>query len=165
MNLQSRIECILVFLSPVFINVLFDFIGYVKYRSMKKVFVSKILRIICYVGAFISLFAFLSNLIDYVIGNDWFLIMMFVCYTVLNIVFVLMRNEKIVYNESTGDIICFVNFKCHKFHVCEITRLYDSDEFLDIYLGGKRIRYRNDFLCKINEFTLFVRKNSRAYYG
>lgn len=165
MNWSLFLNYYLIFLLPVFINLLFEFIGYAKHHSMKKVFVSKILRIICYVGSFVALFAFLSNLIDYNVGNDWFLLMMFICYLGLNIILVILRYEKIVYNESNGNVICFVNFKHYKFQIQEVTRIYYSDEFLDIYLGDKRIRYRNDFLCKINDFISFTKQNSKAYYG
>jgi hypothetical protein len=165
MNWSLFFNYYLIFLLPVFINLLLDFIGYIKHHSKKKVYVSKILRTICYIGAFFALFTFLSNLIDYVIGNDWFLLMMFICYLTLNIIFVILRDEKIVYNETNGDVICFVNFKHYKFQIQEVTRIYYSDEFLDIYLGDKRIRYRNDFLCKIDDFIAFVKQNSKAYYG
>ena len=101
----------LIFLTPIFTNLFFDFIQFIKYRSMRKVFVSKTLKTICYVASFIALFAFLSNLIDYIQGNDWFVFMMFSIYLILNFVLIILRNERIVYNKSTGAIICSINFK------------------------------------------------------
>ena len=112
-----------------------------------------------------ALFGFLSNLIDYVTGNDWFLLMMLTCYVVLNVILIILRNEKILYNQSTGVIICKVNFKRYKFQVQGVTRIYCSNEFLDLYLGNKRIRYRNNFLCRVDEFLEYVQQNSKAYYG
>ena len=155
----------LIFLIPLFINALLSFIQFIKYHSYKKVFVSKTMQVICYSASFIALFGFLSNLIDYVTGNDWFLLMMLTCYIVLNVILVIIRNEKIIYNQSTGVIICKVNFKRYKFQVQEITRIYCSNEFLDLYLGNKRIRYRNSFLCRTDEFLGYVKQNSKAYHG
>ena len=92
----------LIFLIPIFINILFTFIQFIKYHSYNKVFVSKTLQVICYSATFFALFGFLSNLIDYVTGNDWFLLMMLTCYVVLNVILIILRNEKILYNQSTG---------------------------------------------------------------
>ena len=155
----------LIFLIPIFINVLFTFIQFIKYHSYNKVFVSKTLQVICYSATFFALFGFLSNLIDYVTGNDWFLLMMLTCYVVLNVILIILRNEKILYNQSTGVIICKFNFKRYKFQVQGVTRIYCSNEFLDLYLGNKRIRYRNNFLCRVDEFLEYVQQNSMAYYG
>ena len=91
--------------------------------------------------------------------------MMFSIYLILNFVLIILRNERIVYNKSTGAIICSINFKRYEFHVQEVTRIYYGNEFLDIYLDKKRIRYRNDFLCKIPCFVSFIKENSKAYYG
>ena len=70
-----------------------------------------------------------------------------------------MYNETIIYNKDSGDIICTVNFRKTKSNISEITRYNFSDEFIDIYINEKRIRYRNKFLTGTSEFEQHIKEH------
>ena len=100
----------------------------------------------------------LANYIDGFDSDDsWFVPMMFVCYILMIVFCFIMYFERIIYNKSSGDVVCSINLKKIKFNVSEITRYNFSDEFIDIYIKEKRIRYRNNFLTGTSEFEQYIK--------
>ncbi len=131
----------------------------IKHKKYKSVRVSKILFAVCFVGAFVSVFAFASNLYAYVTDGDvlWFVIMMGIVYLGMNVCLFLMHREKIFYSEAEDNIILIKGFKKIKAYKKQITRFYLSDEYIDFYIGDERIRYGNNFLTGTLELNDFVK--------
>lgn len=87
----------------------------------------------------------------------WFVVMMFVSYIVLSVTLIEIHNERIIYPVNGDEV--FISIKLHKEQIKkkEITRVYASDTYLDIYVGKRRIRYGNNFLVGDFEFESFVK--------
>lgn len=151
----------LIFISPSVILILISAFDRLKHRKLKSVRVYAGLTAICHIGSFVALFASLSNGLAYFYSKDselWFVITMSVCYIGLISVLIMIHDERIIYSIDSGDILAHKNFKSNRFNVSEITRIYLSDEYLDIYLGKKRIRYGNNFLKDAEDFESFVKE-------
>ncbi len=140
------------FLSEIIINT--------KHKKYKSVKVSKVLFTVCFLGAFVSVFAFASNLYAYVTDGDvlWFVIMMGIVYLGMNVCLFVMHREKIFYSEAEDNIILIKGFKKIELDRKDITRFYLSDEYIDFYVGNERIRYGNNFLTGTLELNSYMKK-------
>lgn len=117
---------------------------------------SLILTIIVFISTFIGEFAFLANF--YTLSFN----VLFGCTYVVSVVSLyILCHEKIIYNLKTKEITAYTKLRKTKFHVSSITRINSSNEFLDIYIGEKRIRYGNLFITGEIEFVQYV-KNQRT---
>ena len=144
---------------PIIFLASINIIDRIKFRDCCSVRISGILNSICILSLFVSLLGWLANYIDGFDSDDsWFVPMMFTCYILMIVFCLIMYYERIIYNKSSGDIVCSINFKKTKFNVSEITRYNFSDEFIDIYIKEKRIRYRNNFLRGISEFEQYIKE-------
>ena len=144
---------------PIIFLASINIIDRIKFRDCCSVRISGILNSICILSLFISLLGWLANYIDGFDSDDsWFVPMMFTCYILMIVFCLIMYYERIIYNKSSGDIVCSINFKKTKFNVSEITRYNFSDEFIDIYIKEKRIRYRNNFLRGTSEFEQYIKE-------
>lgn len=149
---------------PVFSLALINIIDRIKFKKYSSVRVSGILYSICILSLFVSLFGGLTHLLDVdlnISDNYWFIAMMFLCYFSMIIFCLIIYNEKIIYDKNSGDIVCSINFRKTKINVSEITRFNFSDEFIDIYIKDKRIRYRINFLTGKYEFEQYL----KAYWN
>ncbi len=132
-----------------------------KYSDYQAVKVSRILFFICCGAVFVAIFAFLSNLYEYINFGDnllWFIIMMGIVYLGMNVCLFIMYREKIFYSKETNNIILIKHFKKIKAKRNEITRFNLSDEYIDFYFGEKRIRYGNNFLIGTLELHDYMKK-------
>lgn len=144
---------------PIIFLISINVIDRIKFRYCDSVRISGILNSICLLSLFISLLGWLANYIDGFDSDDsWFIPMMFVCYILMIVFCFIMYFERIIYNKSSGDVVCSINLKKIKFNVSEITRYNFSDEFVDIYIKEKRIRYRNNFLIGTSEFEQYIKE-------
>ena len=144
---------------PIIFLASINIIDRIKFRDCCSVRISGILNSICILSLFVSLLGWLANYIDGFDSDDsWFVPMMFTCYILMIVFCLIMYYERIIYNKSSGDIVCSINFKKTKFNVSEITRYNFSDEFIDIYIKEKRIRYRIDFLRGTSEFEQYIKE-------
>lgn len=149
---------------PPFVVVLIDTIDRIKYKNLSCVRVSYLLTIVCFGAALLGLFAAISNF-DlqkiYDKSMNWndlgFIVIMMTCYVTMTIILIIMHNERIIYKLDNGQI--FLSIKAYKKHINirEITRIYLSNEYLDIYVNNERIRYGNNFLVGASEFESFVK--------
>ena len=144
---------------PIIFLASINIIDRIKFRDCCSVRISGILNSICILSLFVSLLGWLANYIDRFDSDDsWFVPMMFTCYILMIVFCLIMYYERIIYNKSSGDIVCSINFKKTKFNVSEITRYNFSDEFIDIYIKEKRIRYRINFLRGTSEFEQYIKE-------
>ena len=144
---------------PIIFLASINIIDRIKFRDCCSVRISGILNSICILSLFVSLLGWLANYIDGFDSDDsWFVPMMFICYILMIVFCLIMYYERIIYNKSSGDIVCSINFKKTKFNVSEITRYNFSDEFIDIYIKEKRIRYRINFLRGTSEFEQYIKE-------
>ena len=144
---------------PIIFLASINIIDRIKFRDCCSVRISGILNSICILSLFVSLLGWLANYIDGFDSDDsWFVPMMFTCYILMIVFCLIMYYERIIYNKSSGDIVCSINFKKTKFNVSEITRYNFSDEFIDIYIKEKRIRYRNNFLRGTSDFEQYIKE-------
>ena len=144
---------------PVIFLISINIIDRIKFRDCDSVRISGILNSICILSLFISLLGWLANYIDGFDSDDsWFVPMMFVCYILMIVFCFIIYSERIIYNKGSGYVICSINLKRIKFNVTEITRYNFSDEFIDIYIKEKRIRYRNNFLTGTSEFEQYIKE-------
>ena len=144
---------------PIIFLASINIIDRIKFRDCCSVRISGILNSICILSLFVSLLGWLANYIDGFDSDDsWFVPMMFTCYILMIVFCLIMYYERIIYNKSSGDIVCSINFKKTKFNVSEITRYNFSDEFIDIYIKEKRIRYRINFLRGTSEFEQYIKE-------
>lgn len=118
---------------------------------------SLILTIIVFFATFVGEFAFFANFYE----SLSFRIIFGYAYIGSVVALYFICREKIIYNFETQEITAYKIFKKIKFDVYSITRIYSSDEFLDIYLGDKRIRYGNLFVTGENEFVQYVKTKIR----
>ena len=145
---------------PLWALLLSELIISIKHKKYKVVRVGKILFALCIVGAFVSVFAFASNLYAYVTDGDvlWFVIMMGIVYLGMSVCLFIMHREKIYYSEESFNIILIKGFKKTRVNKKDITRFYLSDEYIDFYIGDKRIRYGNNFLAGTLELNIYMKK-------
>ncbi len=146
---------------PLWVLLINELIINIKYKKYSAVRVSKILFAICFIGAFVSVFAFASNLFAYVTDGDmlWFVIMMGIVYLGMNVCLFLIHREKIFYSEAEDNIILIKGFKKIKINKKLITRFYLSDEYVDFYINDKRIRYDNNFLTGTLELNRYMKNH------
>lgn len=144
---------------PIIFLILINIIDRIKFRDCGSVRISGVLNSVCILSLFISLLGWLANYIDGFDSDDsWFVPMMFVCYVLMILFCFIMYFERIIYDKSSGDVVCSINLKKIKFNISEITRYNFSDEFIDIYIKEKRIRYRNNFLTGVSEFEEYIKE-------
>ncbi len=129
------------------------------YRQYNSVHCVVGLKIICCLAALVSLLGGVSNGLDYIYFKDselWFVVLMIICYICLIVVLIVMYNEKIYYKaDKSVDVEIFkINKKYVK--TDNISRIYLSDEFLDVYVGDERIRISNNFLKGAENFEKYV---------
>lgn len=120
--------------------------------------VSLFLITVCFLGTFIAIFAFMSNWFWIENPEFWFVNMMITCYAVLTVIIINLHNTGIIYSSDSEDIIFVARFRKKIFKIYEITRIYLSDDYLDIYVGEKRVRCDNYFLTGAPEFEKFVKE-------
>ena len=145
---------------PIIILSVINITDRIKFRNCCCVRNSGILNSVCILSLFVSLFGGLSNYIDGTNSDNlWFVFMMFACYVLMIFVCFIMYYEKIIYNKNNGDIVCCIRLKKIKINISEITRYNFSNEFIDIYIKEKRIRYRNNFLTGVTEFEQYIKKS------
>ena len=144
---------------PIIFLASINIIDRIKFRDCCSVRVSSILNSICILSLFVSLLGWLANYIDGFDPDDsWFVPMMFICYALMIAFCFIMYYERIICDKENGDIVCYINFKKTKINVSEITRFNFSDEFIDIYIKEKRIRYRNRFLTGTSELEQYLKE-------
>lgn len=145
---------------PLFVTAL-DVLDRIKHKNDKSVRVWFGLVVICLLGSLVGLLGCVSNGLDLIeekcTDDIWFVVMMFVAYIVLSVILIEIHNERIIYPVNGDEV--FISIKLHKeqIKIKEITRVYVSDTYLDIYVGKRRIRYGNNFLVGAFEFESFVK--------
>lgn len=162
---QGFIKWYCIFILPSVLTVVCNLIDRLRHKNKKSVRNSFVLMVVCFLGSLVALFGALSNGLSYFYEHDselWFVVMMSVCYFVLVIALIIIHSERIIYSENNGKISAYKGFKRKNFNVSDITRIYLSDEYLDIYLGKERIRYGINFLKGEDEFEKFVKDNFSA---
>ena len=101
---------------PIIFLASINIIDRIKFRDCCSVRISGILNSICILSLFVSLLGWLANYIDGFDSDDsWFVPMMFTCYILMIVFCLIMYYERIIYNKSSGDIVCSINFKKTKF--------------------------------------------------
>lgn len=144
---------------PIIFLISINIIDRIRFRYCDSVRISGKFNSICILSLFVSLLGWLSNYLDGFDSDDsWFVPMMFICYIIMIVICFIIYFERIIYNKSSGDVFCSLNFKKIKFNVSEITRYNFSDEFIDIYIKERRIRYRNNFLTGTSEFEQYIKE-------
>lgn len=138
-----------------------DIYDRMKHSKKQSVRVSIKLMLSCFLGSFVALFGALSNGLEYIYGSDaklWFVIMMIVCYIILLTLLLIMHRERIIYSTASNEVLFVARFQRKIIKINEITRIYLSDEYLDVYLGDNRFRCDNIFLTGALEFEKFVKE-------
>lgn len=141
---------------PNIITLFFEFKDRIK--NKRSVRVSFILMFVCFLGSLVGIFAFMSNWFWVEKPEFWFVNMMICCYIVLTIIIFNLHNTRITYCLDNDDIFFVARFRKKRFKIYEITRIYLSNEYLDIYVGEKRFRCDNIFLTGALEFEIFVKE-------
>lgn len=142
---------------PGIITVIFDACDRVKNKHNASVRVSGFLITVCFLGSLIGIFAFMSNWFWVEKPEFWFVNMMICCYVGLTIIIFNLHNTRITYCLDSDDILFVARFRRKRFKIYEITRIYLSDDYLDIYVGEKRYRCDNVYLTGAVEFEKTVK--------
>lgn len=162
MNLNALGDIIIIIFSifPLTVTAI-DISDRIKHKNDNSVRVWFGLDIICCLGSFVGIFGCVSNcvyLIEEKRTDDiWFVVMMFVAYIVLSVILIEIHNERIIYPVNGDEVFISLNLHKEQIKIKEITRVYASDTYLDIYVGKRRIRYGNNFLVGDFEFESFVK--------
>lgn len=137
-----------------FINIR-DRIKFKKYGSVR---VWLGINTVCILSLFVSLLGWLANYLDGADeGDSWFVPMMLTCYLLMIFLCMQMFSERIIYNKTDGNIICYHNFKKKQLNVNEITRFNFSNEHIDLYIKDKRIRCTSLFFVGTGEFEEYLK--------
>ncbi len=126
-------------------------------KNKRSVRVSFVLILVCFLGSLVGIFAFMSNWFWVEKPEFWFVNMMICCYIGLTIIIFILHNTRIAYSLDSDDIFFVARFRKKRFKIYKITRIYLSNEYLDIYVGEKRFRCDNIFLTGAPEFETFVK--------
>lgn len=114
--------------------------------------------VICFLGTFVGIFAFMSNWFWVDKPEMWFVNMMIACYLVLTLVLIFMHNSRVVYSAEDDEVMWVARFRRKRFKISEITRINVSNEYLDVYTGEKRLRCDNLFLVGADDFKNCVKE-------
>lgn len=159
MTAQQFFILYLSMLSPSFLIMIIDIVDRIRNKKNKSVRVSLGLMITCFLGTFVALFGFLTNILEYFFGQGaqlWFITMMLVCYMGL-IILIILRRERIVYSTDSDEIYFVARFKKKRIKLSDINRINLSSEYLDIYIGKERLRLDNIFLIGAYEFESHIK--------
>lgn len=165
---MSKIEVFLmyaIFLLPNIVIMIMDVSDRIKHKNKNSVRVKFQMVLICFLGNFVAVFGFISNLLEYLFGNSaplWFIIMMAICYIVLLLSLILMHMERIIYPLESKEILFVARFQRRIIDINTITRINISDEYLDVYIGTDRLRCDNIFLVGAENFEKFVKEYQRT---
>ena len=120
--------------------------------------VSLFLITVCFLGTFVAIFAFMSNWFWVENPEFWFVNMMITCYAMLTVIILNLHNTRVIYFSDSEEILFVARARRKKFKIYEITRIYLSDDYLDIYVGEKRYRCDNVFLTGGEELEKTVKE-------
>ncbi len=139
----------------------------IKHKNDKSVRVHLGLVIVCFLGSLVGLFGGVSNCVymlnpnmtdgKYTLDDIGVDIILFLSYAVMFVILIMLHRERIIYPINGNEI--FVSRIAHRKEIIkieEITRVYLSGEYLDIYVGDRRIRYGNNFLTGAAEFESLI---------
>ncbi len=143
---------------PDIITVILDVYDRVKNKHNVSVRVSAVLITVCFLGSLIAIFAFMSNWFWVEKPEFWFVNMMISCYVGLTVIIFNLHNTRVVYSSDSDDIFFVARFRRKMFKIYEITRIYLSDDYLDVYVGEKRNRCDNVYLTGAVEFERIVKE-------
>lgn len=120
------------------------------------------LDIICFLGSLVGLFGSVSNGLDLIeekrFDDTWVIVIMLgACYIGLSAILIVIHNERIIYPLGGDEVFISIGLHKEQIKIKEISRVYASDTYLDIYVGYRRIRYGNNFLVGTFEFEAFVK--------
>lgn len=156
--MSSKNFCILyiVIALPNIITMFFDI--YDRVKNKRSVRISFLLVLSCFLGSLVAVFAFMSNWFWIEQPEVWFVYMMICCYLGFTVIIFNLHNTRIIYSSDSDEIFFVARFRKKKFQIYEITRIYLSNEYLDVYVGDKRFRCDNYFLIGAQEFEMFVKE-------
>ena len=149
---------------PIFVLITLEIKDKIVYRKFNIVKCFDSLKVVCIIAALVALFGGVSNGLDYICFKDselWFVLMMIVCYVSLMVILYVMYNEKIFYTTDKNQFIEFFKFKKIQIKVDDISRIYLSDDFLDVYYENTRIRIGNNFLKGAEDFEKYIIETKR----
>ena len=154
----------LVLIIPSILVFLLDVHDRVKHKNKKYVGVWFPLVLICFLSTFVGLLGAVSNGLDEE-GELWFVAMMSVCYVGMIICIRALRNKRIVYSEDEDYFSITLLFREEKIKFKDVTRIYLSNQYLDIYIKERRIRIGSNFLVGAEEFERYVKDYMMKVYG
>ena len=148
----------LILIIPSIIVFLLDVCDRIKHKNKKYVGVWFPLVVICFLSTFVGLLGAVSNSLDGFNEEDlWFVPMMSVCYVGMIICVRVLRNKRIVYSENEDYFSITLLFREEKIKFKDVTRIYLSNQYLDIYIKERRIRIGSNFLVGAEEFERYVK--------
>ena len=154
----------LILIIPSILVFLLDVRDRVKHKKKKYVGVWFPLVLICFLSTFVGLLGAVSNGLDEE-GELWFVTMMSVCYVGMIICIRALRNKRIVYSEDEDYFSITLLFREEKIEFKDVTRIYLSNQYLDIYIKERRIRIGSNFLVGAEEFERYVKDYMMKAYG